>query len=226
MRRLKEAETQKRKKNKRISVDTSKAFVFEGHSPFRHICRFGIEMTMEIEVNRKHPEWTFRYKCKVFLLLPNVSRAMSNVKTSQKVNLNAGIGAKVKITHRHTQRRRTYTQRLKKMKETRLFHGLDKALPGKILNRSQKSSAEKCSCFFSEEKNGALKKRQNALLLQRWWCRISLRVYSANSVPRQRHGVLGNGLETSNRCPVRCIQALLCWPESKAWPRARLFFIF
>ena len=114
----------------------------------------------------------------------------------------------------------------KEMKETRLFHGLDKALPGKILNRSQKSSAEKCSCFFSEEKNGALKKRQNALLLQRWWCRISLRVYSANSVPRQRHGVLGNGLETSNRCPVRCIQALLCWPESKAWPRARLFFIF
>ena len=113
MRRLKEAETQKRKKNKRISVDTSKAFVFEGHSPFRHICRFGIEMTMEIEVNRKHPEWTFRYKCKVFLLLPNVSRAMSNVKTSQKVNLNAGIGAKVKITHRHTQRRRTYTQRQK-----------------------------------------------------------------------------------------------------------------
>ena len=155
MRRLKEAETQKQKKNKRISVDTSKAFVFEGHSPFRHICPFGIEMTMEIEVNRKHPEWTFRYKCKVFLLLPNVSRAMSNVKTSQKVNLNAGIGAKVKITHTH--RRRTYTQRHKKMKETRLFHGLDKALPGKILNRSQKSSAEKCSCFFSEGKKRGFK---------------------------------------------------------------------
>ena len=46
-------ETQKRReKSIRTSVDTSKVFVLGAHSPFRHACSFGIEITMEIEVDR------------------------------------------------------------------------------------------------------------------------------------------------------------------------------
>ena len=103
---------------------------------------------MEIEVNRIHRKWTFRYKAKVFSLLPIITGAMLMSKRVKSQFKGRYWRQSENNTDTRTQRRRTYTHRQKKMKETRLVHGLEKALPGENNEPSSKEFSRKMQLFF------------------------------------------------------------------------------